>query len=131
MAFNTLSKLCLKLIQLPPLFMQSALVSIESINFLISPCENLFLSNIQLKNAPLKKFTPIIAKIKIKRLQMISPFIIEGMASNRDPTAILKASLLEMTLRILKARKDLNTFKDLNTLLKLLTDPSEKYSYII
>jgi len=83
------------------------------------------LSNIHLKNAPLKKFTPIIAKIKINRLQMISPFIKEGMASPSDPTAILKASLLEITLRILNALIDLNTFKDLSTPLKLLIGVSE------
>jgi hypothetical protein len=73
-----------------------------------------------LKNAPLKKFTPIIAKIKINKLQMISPFMIEGIASKSDPTAILKASLFEITLRILKALKDLSTFKDLSTPLKPL-----------
>ena len=102
------------------------LVSIEAIKILISSSENLFSSNMHLKNAPLKKFTPIIANIKINRLQMISPFIIEGMASNSDPTAILKASLLEITLRILKALKDLSTFKDLSTLLKLLIGLSEE-----
>jgi hypothetical protein len=48
------------------------------------------------------------------------------MASKSDPTAILKASLLEITLRILKALKDLSTFKDLSTLLKLLIGPSEE-----
>ena len=57
---------------------------------------------------------------------MISPFIIEGMASKSDPTAILKASLLDITLRILNALKDLNTFKDLSTPLKLLIGVVEK-----
>lgn len=56
---------------------------------------------------------------------MISPFIKEGMASKSDPTAILKASLLEITLRILNALIDLNTFKDLSTPLKLLIGVSE------
>ena len=67
-----------------------------------------------------------IANIKINRLHMISPFIIEGMASKSDPTAILKASFLEITRRILKALKDLSTFKDLSTLLKLLIGLSEE-----
>ena len=106
--------------------MQSSFVSIKEIKVLISSYEYLFSSNIHLKNAPLKKFTPMIAKIKINRLQIISPFIIEGIASKSDPTAILKASLLEITLRILKALKDLSTFKDLSTLLKFFIGLSDK-----
>ena len=53
----------------------------------------------------------------ITKLQIISPFIIEGIASKSDPTAILNASLFEITLRILKALKDLSTLKDLKILL--------------
>lgn len=55
----------------------------------------------------------MIANMNKNKLQMISPLIIEGNASNKDPTATLKDSLLAITLKILKALKDLNTLSDL------------------
>jgi hypothetical protein len=55
----------------------------------------------------------MMANIKINKLQIISPLIIEGKASNKEPTATLKDSLFEITLSILNALNDLNTFNDL------------------
>ena len=51
--------------------------------------------------------------MNINKLQIISPLIIEGNASNKEPTATLNDSLLEITLSILKALNDLKTFNDL------------------
>ena len=56
----------------------------------------------------------MIANMKMNKLQIISPLIIEGKASNKEPTATLKDSLFEITLSILNALNDLNTFNDLN-----------------
>ena len=47
----------------------------------------------------------------------MSPLIIEGSASNKEPTTILSDSLFEITLSILKALNDLKTFNDLKTAL--------------
>lgn len=51
--------------------------------------------------------------MKMNKLQIISPLITEGKASNKEPTATLKDSLFEITLSILNALNDLNTFNDL------------------
>ena len=59
----------------------------------------------------------MMANMKINKLQIMSPLIIEGSASNKEPTTILSDSLFEITLSILKALNDLNTFKDLKTAL--------------
>ena len=55
----------------------------------------------------------MIANMNINKLQIISPLIIEGNASNKETTATLNDSLLEITLSILKALNDLKTFNDL------------------
>lgn len=60
---------------------------------------------------PLKKLTPIIEKINIKREQTSNTFVIEGSDANKAFTTNLIPSFLLITLRGLKARSALNDLR--------------------
>jgi hypothetical protein len=61
---------------------------------------------------PLKKLTPRIAKIKIKRPQTIVTFVIEGKEDNKAFTISFMPLFLEIILNGLSALRALNAFKD-------------------
>lgn len=67
---------------------------------------------LQKKNVPLKKLTPIIAKINSNKAQIISTFVIEGIEDSKVSTTSFMPSSLLISFKGLKALSALSTFKE-------------------
>jgi hypothetical protein len=69
--------------------------------------------NVHEKKTPLKKFTPMIAKISRNKRTTISTFAIAGIAANRALTITFNPSFREIILSGLSAHRALNALSDL------------------
>lgn len=76
----------------------------------------------------MKKFIPIIAKIRRKSKQTRITFVIAGIEARRALTTSLRPSFLAITLRGLRALKALKAFRDFKALPPSLPETQTKKS---
>lgn len=67
---------------------------------------------LQLPNVPLNEFTPMIAKIRMKRTQTIVTLVMEGNEDSKALTISFIPWFLEIILKGLNALKALKAFTD-------------------